>query len=189
MGKPERLALLAIVLLAFALRLYRLDQQDLWGDEGTSYKTTKVALPELVLSDLSVHPPFYYLLLNLWTRLAGQSLFVLRFPPLLMGLFTVALIYRLARSLLGEGTGPIAAFVCAISPVQVYYSQETRMYTLVIMEAALLTWFLIRLWEKRTAPCSIPLWSGYFLTALAAIYTHYSTLFIIAAQALWVLFQ
>lgn len=188
MRELRHLALLvAILLLAFALRAYRLEQQDLWGDEGISYKATKVSLPDLVRFDLSVHPPFYYLLLNLWSRLAGKSLFALRFPSLMAGCLTVAVICRLARSLFDEGTGPVAALVCAVSSVQVYYSQETRMYTLVTLEAALLTWLLILLLKEERGRRSLFLWIGYLLMALVAVYTHYAIFLLIAAQALWVL--
>ncbi len=187
MKGPRHLALLAaIFLLAFTLRAYRLEQQDLWGDEGVSYKATLVTFPDLIRLPWWISPPLYYASLNLWTRLAGKTLFALRFLSLMAGLLAMAVIYRLACSLFGASTGLIAAFVCAISPVQVYYSQETRMYTLVTLEAGLLIWFLALLSQEqgRRSP---PLWIGYFLTALVAVYTHYTVFLLLIAQALWVL--
>ena len=61
----EWMALLGIMLLALALRLYRLDAQSLWNDEGTS-----VALAQRDLATITrnaaddIHPPLYYYLLH-----------------------------------------------------------------------------------------------------------------------------
>jgi len=82
-GAERRLSPLAllglILLLAFALRVYRLEHQDIWGDEALSIHISKMALTEIPTAGASVHPPLYYLLLHGWTRLSGWSPYALRY--------------------------------------------------------------------------------------------------------------
>jgi hypothetical protein len=62
------LTLCATVLIAAALRVYKLDYQSLWSDEIFSLITTD---PNLLVSEFwarvraDTHPPIYYLLLRL----------------------------------------------------------------------------------------------------------------------------
>jgi hypothetical protein len=104
--------LLAILLLAFSLRLYRLGAESLWYDETVSVYLASESLPELVAHTAGdIHPPGYYLLLHGWTRLAGSSDFAVAFPSLIFGVL-------------------LAALLVAVSPYNLWYSQEVRMYTL-----------------------------------------------------------
>lgn len=190
-----RFLLLLILVLAFLLRGYRLDYQDLWGDEGTSYHATTVALPDAMYLDVPVHPPFYYLLLNLWVRAAGQSAFALRFLSVAFGMLGTVCMYGLAHSLFGSRAGLLAVLVCAMSPVQVYYSQEARMYSLLFLEATVLTWLLALQMQStaqvissdaqqsRVSGHNSLLWGAYLITALAALYTHYYALLILIAHS------
>jgi 4-amino-4-deoxy-L-arabinose transferase-like glycosyltransferase len=134
-GKQEtrlRLGMLAaILLLAFGLRLYRLGAESLWYDETVSVHLASKGLPDLVAHTAGdIHPPGYYVLLRAWTRLAGSSDFAVAFPSLFFGVLLVALVYWLATKVLGARAGMLAAFVVAISPYNIWYSQEVRMYTL-----------------------------------------------------------
>ncbi len=67
-------ALLAIIFLSFALRVYRLDGQSLWYDEGVTAQVASQGLAELTLWTAGdIQPPLYYYLLAGWLRPAGQS--------------------------------------------------------------------------------------------------------------------
>ncbi len=122
--------LILLLLTAFALRLYRLDHQEIWGDEAHSAYLSKLPLLSAVSPRMETNPPFYHLLLWFWVKLTGFSVFALRYLSLVLGVLTVPLVYRLARLAFGELVGLLAALLCAISPFQVYYSQEARMYAL-----------------------------------------------------------
>ena len=72
-----------ILLLAFGLRLFRLANSDLWGDEAYSVWLSRQE-PSAILGALSQgepHPPFYPLLLWVWMK-QGCKIFVreLRLP-------------------------------------------------------------------------------------------------------------
>jgi len=77
----------------------------------------------------------------------------------------------------------------AVSPLMVYYSQEARMYTLLVLEASLASYLLFKILHptpptsRKTTQLSLPLL--YALTAAAALYTHYFAVFLLAAHGLY----
>ena len=181
------LGILLVVLLAFGLRLYVIDRQDIWGDEAVSIWRSSRSLPELLTGDVEAHPPLYSLLLHPWIRLAGLSPLALRFLSAFMGTLLVPVIYVLGRLAFphpgerGWGTADLAALLAAVSPVLAYYSQETRMYSLVTLLAAASVYWTMRAWVRPNA--LLP----YFLTTVAAIYTHYYAFSILLVQNLVIL--
>lgn len=131
-NRLRQIALLAGSLwLAFGLRLARLGADSLWYDETVSAVLANKSLPALVAHTAGdIHPPGYYLLLHGWVRLAGSSEFTLGFFSLFWGVLLVALAYRLGAKLFGPAAGTLAALLVALSPYNLWYSQEVRMYTL-----------------------------------------------------------
>ncbi len=143
--KLRNIVLIFILLAAFALRLYRLDHQEIWGDEAHSAYVASLPLLSAVSPGMETNPPLYHLLLWLWVKLTGPSVFALRFLSLVLGVLTVLLAYRLARLAFGERVGLLTALLCAISPFLVYYSQEARMYALATFAATLSMFLLARI--------------------------------------------
>lgn len=129
----RRVALeVTILLLAASVRLWNLGGQSLWMDEAFSCLLT--TLPpatawQATITD-AVHPPLYYLLLRPWLALVGHSEFALRWPSVLAGVLTVALLLRVGRAWLDSTAARWAALFLALNPFHVWYSQEARMYAL-----------------------------------------------------------
>lgn len=182
----SKVALLLIVLLGFLLRLYRLDHQSLWYDEGFSVYLARMSLSEITARTASdIHPPLYYYLLHLWLGPFGDSEFVLRFFSVVFGLLTVPLIYALGRRLLSTASGLLAALLLAFSPFYLWYSQEARMYTLVTFLCLLSSYLLLRaLGGERKARF---LWGGYIFVNILAVYSHFYAFFVLAFQAFFLL--
>ena len=143
--KLRNTILILLLLAAFALRLYRLDHQEIWGDEAHSAYVASLPLPVVVSPRTETNPPLYHFLLYLWVGLTGSSVFALRFLSLVLGVLTVPLVYRLARLAFGELVGLLAALLCTISPFLVYYSQEARMYALATFSTTLSMLLLARI--------------------------------------------
>ncbi|MEW5720180.1 MAG: hypothetical protein AB1817_16255, partial [Chloroflexota bacterium] len=193
-------------------RLYRLDAQDIWGDEAFSIFLSQQPLSVVVAGASDTHPPFYPLLLFFWLQLGGapstsSGAFATRALSALIGALAVPLIFVFARRLTvrldahGESARPrvawFAALFAAISPLLIYYSQETRMYELVAVLALASVYFSLKLvvhlqgsrgaGEQRgnpspLRPCSPAPLLCYFAATLLAMYTHYSAFFVLAAQ-------
>jgi len=180
------LALLLIVLLAFLLRLYRLDQQGLWYDEGFSVYLARMSLGEITARTASdIHPPLFYYLLHLWLGPFGDSEFALRFFSLIFGLLTIPLIYALGRRLLGTTSGLLAASLLAISPLYLWYSQEARMYTLVTFLCLATSYLLLRGLAEGSKGALI--WGLYVLINVLAVYSHFYAFFILTFHLIFLL--
>lgn len=191
-ASPSPLAL-AVLAVAFLLRVYQLGAQSLWYDEAFSvaYAASPVGrLLSLVSQDN--HPPLHFVLLHLWIRLAGCSEFAARFPSVIAGVIVVALALVLARLAWGERAGLAAAVLVGLSPLEVWYSQEARMYE---MGSALSLVSLYVFWRYLAssrwiegAPRGRSGRAAILAAAVgaAALYTHYYTGFVLLAENLLV---
>ena len=134
-----------ILLLAAVLRFFRIGTQSLWADEGNSFAMAQRSLREITTrAAADIHPPLYYWLLSLWTKVFGNSEIALRSLSALWGLMLVWLVYQIASRLFDKRTALIAAFFAAINPFLIFYSQEARMYEQLAALAALLFYGLVR---------------------------------------------
>jgi 4-amino-4-deoxy-L-arabinose transferase-like glycosyltransferase len=133
---PGKIFIIILALAAF-LRLYALDRMALWGDEACMiYLCAKS--PEAIVKalasedrpDVDVAPPLYFLMLHAWMNLFGNSVAAFRGFSVLFGILTVISAGKLGSILFDRKTGLAAAFLTAIHPFQIWYSQEGRMYSL-----------------------------------------------------------
>ena len=171
--------LFLILLVALGLRLYRLGSPSLWNDEGTSVAVAQRDLATIARDAAhDIHPPLYYWLLHGWVRVLGTGEAAVRSLSALLGVVLVALIYALGRRLRpgeGAGIGLLAAFLAAINPFEIYYSQEARMYMLVAVLATASVLALVRFVESRSATGLAAL----VVLEAAGLYTHYSFIFLV----------
>lgn len=176
---PDALVLLAVA-AGFLLRVYRLGFQSLWYDESYGAYWAKKSLLEILTNTGEFHPPGYYALLWLQYRLAGDSELALRFVGVLFGVALVPIAYALGRRLGGKAAGVVAAWLAALAPLLVVYSQELRMYapqTTVVALSTLLLWEAVhrgKAWQ----------WIAYAFTASAALYLDYFPGMVLLAQAI-----
>ncbi|MCI0475042.1 MAG: glycosyltransferase family 39 protein, partial [Anaerolineales bacterium] len=118
----------------------------LWYDETVSVLLAQkdwLALTRHTAGD--IHPPLYYYALHFWGRLAGWSEFSAAFLSLFFGILLIALVYRAAREFFGARVARIAALLVALSPYNLWYAQEARMYTLGAFLGLASTYFFISL--------------------------------------------
>jgi 4-amino-4-deoxy-L-arabinose transferase-like glycosyltransferase len=144
-GRREAICLCAIVLLALLLRSYELERWDVWVDEANGILTAKegfAGILDRLKRDSS--PPLYYFLLHGWMGLFGDGPIAVRSMSVVASLGLVALVYVIGAREISQRAGAWAAFLVAISPSQIFFSQQARMYTLLPLFALLAWWFLIR---------------------------------------------
>ena len=134
------------------------------------------------LSDTS--PPFYYLALNLWTRILGTSDAALRLFSTVFAIACFPLLYSLGLQLGDKTTAGAACFLFTASPLAIYYSAEGRMYALLWFLALLLTWSSLALYKRGPSPHLLSLWVA---SAAAGLLTHYFFAFVFGACAGWML--
>ncbi|MEM7113352.1 MAG: glycosyltransferase family 39 protein [Chloroflexota bacterium] len=166
-------------MLALGLRFYQLDAQSFWNDEGNSARLSERSVALIVEGTASdIHPPLYYLLLRGWRELLGDSEFGLRSFSSFVGVLTVAGVMAIGLALWRKKwqVAVLAAGLTAVNPALVYYSQETRMYTLLAFWGVLSTWLFVQLSvnSKQLSANSRRLLSvSYVVVLVAGLYTHY----------------
>lgn len=182
-------AAVTILIVAAFLRFHSLEVQSFWNDEGNSARLSERSIPAILEGTASdIHPPLYYLILRGWRELAGETEFGLRSFSAFAGLLTVAVTIALGRLIGGRRSYSIpllAGLLAAVSPVMVYYSQETRMYMLLALIAALSTWTLLIWIDRRRGGLPSRWWAWAYVLCLAAgLYTHYFFPAVVVAQFL-----
>ena len=168
--KRPLLPLLLLLLLAFGLRLYGLANQSLWWDELKTWERATMPLDEMLTGLITIRDqvPFYYWIMRFWSQIGTEAV-ILRLFSVYFGTVSVALLYKIGRRLNGTDMGLLAAFLLAISPFHIWYSQEVRMYALLPALLLLAHLYLLRILENNRWQ----LWVGYGLAMAVALYTHY----------------
>ncbi|NTW02327.1 MAG: DUF2723 domain-containing protein, partial [Oscillochloris sp.] len=185
---PDYAIPLALFLIALAVRLYRLDAQSLWLDEGSSWQMARQSWATLLgdlLSPTAAYP-LYHVLLKLWMALFGDSEFALRLPSALAGAVAVPVMYLAAQEAGGRQQAvsdkkhdqrpknrgwlyPLAAAgIALIGPFPLWYAQEAKAYSLLLLAAALLMWSLLRALRTQAGRD----WLIFGAVALVAIFIH-----------------
>jgi mannosyltransferase len=173
-----------IVLLGAGLRFWGLGSTSLWYDEVVTMQVARTAGPAALVERLDqidgTRAPLHPLVLQAWLRVFGSSDLAGRSFSALCGLGTLAVIYFLGRQAFDESTGRWAAWLAAVCPPLVYYSQEARMYAwLVLLCCASWLVFLSFRTSARPAQCLI-----YWLILTSLVYSHPLALFMVAAHGL-----
>lgn len=179
-----KLPLYLTLLLGLALRLKDLTKESLWFDESHTLILSRLSFTEIIPAiAIDVHPPFYFLLMQVWTNLFGESVFVLRFFSVIFGTFSIYLLYKIAEELYSKKTGIIAALFLSLSSLHIHYSQETRMYALVFfLSLASLYFFIKFLKERKNADLTF-----YVITSSLMLYTHSTSVFLLVFQNIYFL--
>ena len=153
---------LLITLLGGFLRVLLLGAKGMWLDETFSVWMASHSVPELLqwTVKLDQHPPLYYLLLHYWIALFGDTPYYARLLSALFGAAAIPVIYLIGKRLSGAVVGVAAAAFLAFSPFNIYFAQETRMYTLLTFNAAVAIYALVRLLTDARA-AAVPIGSQF----------------------------
>ena len=148
---------LVITLIGGGLRVLLLDHKGMWLDETFSVWLADHTVPDMLgwIVRVDQHPPLYYLLLHIWIALKGDTPYYVRQLSALFGTATIPVLYLIGKRISGAAVGLAAASFLALSPFHIYYAQETRMYTLLTLNAAVAIYALARLLTDARAASPI----------------------------------
>lgn len=159
---------LAMVGLAFVLRVIALNDRPLWYDEAFAIFLAEQDLPMIFAGTAAdTMPPLYYILLHFWMPLVGTTPFALRMLSVTLSTVLVALVFAVGTRALGERAGTWTAFFTALAPFQIYHAQELRMYAILALALLLYLYAIMRL--MAGAKHAIPL---LVLATTLALYSH-----------------
>jgi 4-amino-4-deoxy-L-arabinose transferase-like glycosyltransferase len=151
LATPLRVWLLLATAAAAALRLCDLGTWSLWIDEANTFRDATIPLQGeggLLEQTRAFYPVPFLLLRGLFALGLGQDEGSLRLPFALVGIATVPLLGRWGRRLVGDGGAVVAAWLCALHPWHVFWSQNARGYGLAFLCAAWATHLADR-WAER----------------------------------------
>jgi uncharacterized membrane protein len=178
-------SILYVFIAAFLVRLIGITQS-LWLDEATTANVVKRLDYIDIITKFGVtdfHPPLYYLFMKAWTTLFGFSELSMRMPSILFSLAAGWFVYRTALKLSTKTVAFWSAVFFLFNPLIVYYSQEARMYMMLVF------WFTLALYlyvdivrNKLRSSFDIAVLNYVFGFALA---TFYGSIFFIASMYLY----
>lgn len=165
--------------IALFLRLISLNQS-LWLDEAINVLAAKNysllgMISEYAKADF--HPPGFFFILWIWTKLFGYSEVTVRAPSVIFGLFTVFIAYLIGKKLLSKNLGIIAALILTVNPLHIYYSQEARMYVFAAFVVSLSIYFFIKLLSNERLA-----WLGYVISSILVLSSDYLAYLIFPTQ-------
>jgi mannosyltransferase len=184
-----------LTLLAFLLRRFHLGAESLWFDEADIVAQARQPLGNLfeAFARAGENGPLYTLMLHFWMALydgvpgAARAMHLLfgssyeapiRGLAMLFGIAGIPAIYALARKIGDTPLALISAALLAINPFHLWYSQDAKMYTLLVLMTLLTTWLYLLALERNT----IPLWLAYVVATWIMLTSHSLSGLVLLAQ-------
>jgi O-antigen/teichoic acid export membrane protein len=154
---------------ALALRL--VVPRGLWIDEATSVDQARMSFAGMItnLRTTDVHPPLYFSILWATIRWLGSGEMAVRLPSILAGTLVVPMLYVLGREAYDRRTGLVAAAAGSVAPIMVWYSQEARMYALLMLFGVIAMWAQLRILRQGGR---LP-WIIYTLASVGLVWSQY----------------
>jgi hypothetical protein len=184
--RRELQVLAGIVALAAIARFATLDEQSFWYDEAVTVGLLEMGFGDMLdrIPDSESTPPLYYAVAWLWAKLFGTGEIGLRSLSALLGTAFVPVAYLIGARAASARVGLVAAALAALNPVLVWYSQEARVYSLLVLVSGVSFLFFVKLLTGDPRRRTLVLWAVVSAVALA---THYFAAFLIAIEAAWLL--
>jgi len=171
------------ILIGTFLRVYHLDYNSFWLDEAATHIFTQQSLGEYwqLLSNLGeVHPPLFYIVEKIILPF-GTSEFLYRLFPAIFGVATIPLFYLIGKKMAGIPVGILMAALISFSPFHIQYSQDARMYTMLLFITALALIFYLEAARSN----DIKYWVLFGMVSALAIWTHFMAFILIGALIIY----
>ncbi len=177
----QRTALVLAIIVYVGARLWDLTASCLWFDEIFSIHAAEHSWKSIlwfVSLDL-IHPPLFYLVLKIWMSIGGEALFWLRLLPVGLSVLAVFPFIAFCRELkLNYWTQALALFLFAVNGSMIKYSQEVRMYSLLMCLSLFSMWLFARYFVKGKS--FVPL----VIVNILLVYSHYFGWFIVLTEVI-----
>jgi mannosyltransferase len=160
-----------ITIIAAALRLYHLDFNSVWLDEAfTFFYTHQNGYLDIFLHTADdCHPALSYWLIKSCQSVFGVGDATLRLVPAIAGILTVPVFYYIGREI-SESAGILMALFLTVNRFHIAYSQEARMYTLLLLLFSVGMLYYIRQdYLKSAIAFGLCLWTQFYSAVSFAI--------------------
>ena len=161
-------------------------QDSLFADELSTYWIVSTnglgGVISTVHTNAEITPPLYFVLAWLTTRL-DVTAELLRAPSFVAGIAAIPLTYVLGLRTVGRRAALVATAITALAPFAIFYSTEARGYELMVVLVMASTLAMLTAVDGGRARW----WIAYAACSCAAVYTHYTAVFALGAQLMWLL--
>ena len=182
-----------VLVLVVASLLWRLIRYGLafpiWGDEAfiaVNFITRTLGELSGPLDHPQIVPIGFLWIQWLVSRILGTSELALRLLPLLAGLASVLIFWRLAPKMVGRRQAMAAVVIFAASYYPVRHSIEVKSYSLDLLIALCLIW---QAWTLLHSPRNATRWIVFTLTGMIVVWASYPAVFIIGGAMFVLLYR
>jgi len=190
--KTEKILVFLVFIVCLALRLAFITQKNLWFDEVFSWHLSFDSFYEIIVrTSNDIHPPLFYFTLKIWNFVFGDSVAAMRLLSALFTSSSVFFLYSICKRYLKPSKAMLVILLYSVSPLNLYYGQEVRMAAMNLFLNLGSVYFLLKLMDKPhdyhrifKEKYAVP----FVLFSVAAIYTHYFSFFILAAELLYIIY-
>jgi mannosyltransferase len=188
--KSRKLLLAGVFLVAIVMRCLFLETRSIEYDDAFSIFLSRQSLSSIIYGTAAdTMPPLYYFLLHFW-MLLGQQIWLLRTLSVFLNLGSVFLLYWIVKNLVDWRAGLWAAFLAAISPLQIYHAQDLRMYALLELAQLGYIWFFSQIFENPNLERKDwKNWVGLILFGGLAMYSHNLAIFVLVVPNLFLIYK
>ena len=192
---PEWLTAAAAFVYYWIMALYKLTQAPIWQDEAMGFYcsvpvrgairgVTEYATMYERMAHIQQQPPLYNWLMCLWLQI-NEGEWWYRFSSVIFGFAAAVGFYVVLRRLCSRYAAAFGVVIYSSIFIIMYYIKESSEYSLLIM---LLIWLIdiYFLMEEKTTPGRI---TAFVLLCIAAVFTHYGAVFVVAVFAVGVLIR
>lgn len=179
---PSWVWLSIIIILGITLRIYQIGLNPYWHDEVWTIIYSRMSLSgiwhEFLIQEPT--PPLYYVITH-FAMLIGFNEYSFRIISTVFGVAMIPTVYLVAKEYINKYVGFIAAFLVAINPFTIYYSQEARTYTLMMLLVTCVLYCYIRFTKTKNSRwlagmavlSALAVWAQWFSgLAIAIIWIH-----------------
>ncbi|HMQ80842.1 MAG TPA: glycosyltransferase family 39 protein [Ignavibacteria bacterium] len=192
-AKTEKILVFLVFTVCLSLRLAFISQKNLWFDEVFSWHLSLDSFYGIIVrTSNDIHPPLFYFTLKIWNFVFGDSVAAMRLLSALFTSSSVFFLYSLSKRYLDPSKAMLVILLYSVSPLNLYYGQEVRMAAMNLFLNLGSVYFLLKLMDKPhdyhrifKEKYAIP----FVLFSVAAIYTHYFSFFILAAELLYIVYS
>ena len=168
------MVIVSVLLIALLIRVVGINQS-FWLDEAAQMIESVRPLAQQFDIAGDFQPPLFHILLHFWLQVSQLEVWA-RLLPVLFGLLTVYLVFKIGMKLYSRSVAITAALLMATAPFHYYYSQEVRPYALAALLGLATCYFLL---QKK--------WELYTVATILFVYTTYPASFLLLAQGIWLL--
>ncbi len=174
----NHLVLIFILLAGTLLRIWHLMEIPLTHDEfSVVFRTGYDSFADLIEQGVrvDVHPAGVQVFMNYWVALFGESAVAVKFPFILLGIFSILMVYKIGEEWFNPNVGLITAVFVACLEYTVMYSQIARPY----MSGMFFSLLMVYGWQRylfRPGKSPIAWLILYVLASAVCAYNHYFSL-------------